>query len=274
MTSDSDLVVAERFSQRDIVPSAHCTRFLSESVDYVKAAASTTAVQPVDFCRGDGAGWAPIEQSLDVKRALSENVLLDVFLNTPADDPNDPEVVLIKGHAGAGKSVLLRRIAWQASHDFNALCLFIRADAHIDKEAVVELLELVDERVYLFVDDAARHVRELVSLIRQTNSERRRITYVLGERLNEWNVYGGPLASFITNEFVVEYRAAHQATAERVFDFFGVGHGTVRTEHRKVNTFSFEELIVNYTEFMECMRQHGWTSYIDEEPAPHGDAAS
>ena len=105
VTSDSDLVVAERFSQRDIVPSAHCTRFLSESVDYVKAAASTTAVQPVDFYRGDGAGWAPIEQSLDVKRALSENVLLDVFLNTPADDPNDPEVVLIKGHAGAGKSV-------------------------------------------------------------------------------------------------------------------------------------------------------------------------
>ena len=210
VTSDSNLAVAERFSQRDIVPSAHCTRFLSESVDYVKAAASTTAVQPVDFYRGDGAGWAPIEQSLDVKRALSENVLLDVFLNTPADDPNDPEVVLIKGHAGAGKSVLLRRIAWQASHDFNALCLFIRADAHIDKGAVLELLELVDERVYLFVDDAARHVRELVSLIRQTHSERRRITYVLGERLNEWNVYGGPLASFITNEFVVEYLESNE----------------------------------------------------------------
>ena len=75
---------------------------------------------------------------------------------------------------------------------------------------MVELLELVDERVYLFVDDAARHVRELVSLIRQTNSERRRITYVLGERLNEWNVYGGPLASFITNEFVVEYLESNE----------------------------------------------------------------
>ena len=75
---------------------------------------------------------------------------------------------------------------------------------------MLELLELVDERVYLFVDDAARHVRELVSLIRQTHSERRRITYVLGERLNEWNVYGGPLASFITNEFVVEYLESNE----------------------------------------------------------------
>ena len=196
------LPLSERFSARDVVLSEPCIQFLSNELEYVNSITVTGSVVPSEFYRGEDAGWAPIEQSLDVRRALVDNILADVFLG---EDNNTIEIVLVKGHAGSGKSVLLRRLAWDASHEFNLPCLYLRLEGRLDEPAILELLELISERIFLFVDNAVRHARDLVALIRQLKAANQPFTILLGERVNQWNVYGEPLASLVTNEYLVEY---------------------------------------------------------------------
>src|SRR5690606_9438673 len=102
----------------------------------------------------------------DVRRRLADTILSDHVL---VDDASEGGVssVIIKGHAGSGKSVLLRRIAWDAAHEYDKVCLFLRPDAYLDAAAVCELADLVGERLFLFVDDAVLRSRDLHSVVTQ-----------------------------------------------------------------------------------------------------------
>ena len=57
------------------------------------------------------------------------------------------------GHAGSGKSVLLQRIAWEAALTFQKLCLYLRPDRQLSFDAIRELAKVIDERIYLYIDD-------------------------------------------------------------------------------------------------------------------------
>lgn len=207
-----NLPLSERFSTKDVVPSEQCLQFLANDVEYVNSIVSTKRVSPDAFYRGEDPGWAPIEQSLDVRRALVDNILTDVFLRD-ADGRQPLDIVLVKGHAGSGKSVLLRRLAWDAAHEFDLTCLYLRSEGRIDQAAVLELLELLSQRLFLFIDNAVRHARDLVPLIRQLKAANQPVTILLGERVNQWNVYGEVLTSFLTKEYLVEYLESREIDA-------------------------------------------------------------
>jgi tetratricopeptide (TPR) repeat protein len=194
-----------RFARPDFVLSDACRRFLSDGVDYVRGLTAFASADARAFYRGEDPGWAAMDQNLDVRRKVLDTILADVVLIDESSRPKSLECILIKGHAGAGKSVLLRRLAWDATRDYDALCLFLRAHAELDVASVQELLDAVNERVYLFVDDAAEHVRDVATLVKRVTASGQRLTIVLGERVNEWNVYGAGLESSITDEYLVEY---------------------------------------------------------------------
>ena len=147
-------------------------------------------VEPKYFYRGLSRGWAAIEQNLDVHRKLVDTILTDVVLAESGDHPDDVEIILIKGHAGSGKSVLLRRIAWDASHDYNAVALMLQPQGSLVPNAIRELLGAIDDRLYLFIDDAADRAREITTLVREIGDEGKRLTLLLAERSNEWNISG------------------------------------------------------------------------------------
>ena len=65
-----------------------------------------------------------------------------------------------------GKTVMLRRIAWDAAHEYDCLCLYMQQDGVFDSAAIQEIINTCDERVFLFVDDIADRVREIESLAR------------------------------------------------------------------------------------------------------------
>jgi cold shock CspA family protein/tetratricopeptide (TPR) repeat protein len=196
--------IAERFKSPDTALSDTCRSFLTNDVEYVRSATSPR-VDPKHFYRGLSPGWAPIEQNLDVRRKLADTVLTDVVLADPSDHPNTVEVILIKGHAGAGKSVLLRRIAWDAAHDYQAVALFVQPQGALAISAIRELLAAIDERLYLFVDDAVDRTREIATLIRDVGVEGKRLTLLIAERINEWNVGGGIVDPYITEEYTIPY---------------------------------------------------------------------
>jgi hypothetical protein len=197
--------IEERFKVKGIAPSRSVIQFLDNDVDYVRAVTKTENIDPSTFYKGFHSGFPAIEQQLDVRRQLADSILSDYFLRDVQEESNGPEVVLLKAHAGAGKSVMLRRIAWDASHEYDRVCLFLREHGVINAGALQELISFVRERVYLFVDDAADHIRELFSLIRGIGREGRLLTVILGERINEWNIQAQPIIPFLTEEYELKY---------------------------------------------------------------------
>jgi len=196
--------IAERFKDTNTVLSDTCRSFLASDVEHVRSATSER-VEPKHFYRGMNPGWAAIEQNLDVRRALADTILTDVVLADPTDHPGTVEVILIKGHAGSGKSVLLRRVAWDAAHEYNAVALMLRPQGTLVVSAVRELLTAIDDRLYLFIDDAADRAREIIALLRDIGSEGKRLTLVLAERINEWNVGGGAVDPYLSEQYSIPY---------------------------------------------------------------------
>ena len=54
----------------------------------------------------------------------------------------------------------------------------------------------------------------------------------------------------------------HQATVDRILDYVSLERRKAATKHRKVNTQSPKDLIVNYDEFVDCLTAQGWQGYL------------
>lgn len=197
--------IAERFRRKDVVLSPACIHFLQSEVDYVKGVTATHTLPPSDFYRGINPGFSAVEQDLDVRRHLGDTILSDVFLTEESEHPNKIELILVKAHAGAGKTVLLRRLAWDAAHDYDCLCLFIRPSGIINTTPIQDLIQACDQRLYLFVDDAADRIRELESLVRHIGPFGKFLTVILAERINEWNVLCQALSKELTEAYELRY---------------------------------------------------------------------
>jgi tetratricopeptide (TPR) repeat protein len=192
-----DFPISERFTKRDAELSKACQHFLTTDIEYVKRAVPTVTISPRDFYRGLNEGWSPIDQNLDVRRNLVDAMLQDVFLLE--EEGRSPfELYVVRAHAGAGKSVFLRRLAWEASREFNQLCLYLTPHGVISAVALQELTLLCKERIYLFVDDVADRVREIESLAKYAIADHAQITVIAGERINEWNVLCQPIEGRVT----------------------------------------------------------------------------
>lgn len=71
---------------------------------------------------------------------------------------------MIKSPAGNGKTILLKRLAWEAATEFDSLVLFHAATGSLRATALEELFSYVGRRIFLMVDRAAYHVDELSAL--------------------------------------------------------------------------------------------------------------
>ena len=191
------------------VPGATLSRateqFMQSDVDYVYGVAATEQIDPRDFYKGFNKGFAAIEQNLDVRRKLGDSLLADYFLRDVQDLEPLPEIVLVSGHAGAGKTVLLRRVAWDASRDYDRICLFLKRDGLLSAASLQEIIGLCKERVYLFIDNAVDRIRDIRAVLKSIGPEGKLLTMVLAARTNEWNIQSQDLGFETTDEYEVKY---------------------------------------------------------------------
>ena len=199
-----DFPVSERFVKPNISLSEPTKRSLSLDVDYVKGVKIEGDVDAPDFYRGADLGWAPIAFNLDVRRGLVDSILVDHFIDK-SRAKDGLQFVVVKAHAGAGKKTLLKRVAWDASHDYDCLCLYARPYGCISSAALSELADLVDERIILFIEDAPDRVRELMSLLSNIGPAANSLTIVATARTNEWNITCQDLSEFVTSEYELKY---------------------------------------------------------------------
>lgn len=203
MRSVDTLPISQRFRVRDPSISDALQRFLETDVTYVKSVTGIPHLDPREFYRGANPGFAAIEQRLDVSREVADGVLVDHIL----EEKSEPEFefVLLQGHAGSGKSVILKRIAWEAAHEYDRLALFLNPYGVLPSGPIQELINLCKERIFLFVDNVADREQEVRELIRNIGPEGRWVTIIAAERTNEWNVYGQELSPLVTAEYDVRY---------------------------------------------------------------------
>jgi cold shock CspA family protein/tetratricopeptide (TPR) repeat protein len=180
-------------------------RFLNDEVDYVHRSLPIPDESARAFYRGFNLGWFPIQQGLDVRRHLTDKLLGEVILVNDSDRPTESDFYAVLAEAGAGKTTFLRRLAFEAGVEWDCLCLYVREYGRLDHEAIYELARVTNKRIFLFVDDAADKVGELVSLIRFCRNQRLKVTIISAERLNEWNVSGGALGDFVNETYKLRY---------------------------------------------------------------------
>lgn len=201
---DVDHPISIRFTVKD-KPSPALLEFLANDFEYVHEGIISTEGDPSHFYSGSGLGWYPIQMNLDVRRGLTDKLLDDVILRPEEDRPSKVELYVVKAEAGAGKSVLLRRLAWDAANNAGVLCLRSRGTTAPSLEALRELSEATSERIFLFVDNAADYCVAIRGLIEFARSRKLPITVITTERLNEWNIRCEPLEAYLSDNYRLYY---------------------------------------------------------------------
>jgi len=178
---------------------------LYHDAQYVHPALEYDEGTPERFYKGFDLGWYPVRSGLDVRRRLTDTVLYDVIARPEEDRPTRAELYVVKAEAGAGKTVFLRRVAWEAATQSEALCLFVRPSGSPRFEALRELQRVTGERIFLFVDSAADNVALISGLLECARRFDVPLTLITAERVNEWNMSCDDISGYVSDEYELLY---------------------------------------------------------------------
>lgn len=157
-----------------------------------------------EFYRGYDNGWGCIIQNLDAHRSVSDSVLVDAVL-LAEENRSVTELFMLKGPAGNGKTIALKRIAWEAGVTYDQIVLYPNSPAGLRVEPIAEIYRLTGKRIFLFVDRVALLRNELRDLLRASKAQSIPLSVIGAERDNEWNIYCEQLEPFLSLEFPVRY---------------------------------------------------------------------
>lgn len=206
----ADIPIAERFSDPTARLSESCQQTLDHDLEYVHSGTKTEAISPIDFYRGFDLAWSGVVQHLDARRDITDDILLKVLLST--DVARGPALHCLTGPAGCGKTVLLRRLAWEAATELDRTVFYANNLAGLTKDALTEIAGLVADRLFVFVDNAADASSDIVSLFDAADARSLDVTFIVAERTNEWNTGCAELEAIASSAFVVDDLSAREIT--------------------------------------------------------------
>jgi len=201
--------------------------FFSKVVDHVDAGMATEEPEPRTFYRGYFSDWSPIVANLDARRTTTMNRMLkEIVLPNDCERRFRQELFLLKGHAGAGKSVLLRRVAWQAAVEHRVLCLYVKQPGLFEYEHLLEVAASTQKRIFLFLDPAGDCVTLIPQLLEASKRDDVPLTIVTAERHNEWNTQCSVLQKHVVQEYELRYlsRSETEALVELLAEHKSLGH--------------------------------------------------
>ena len=183
---------------------ASLEKYLALNATHVHSGLSASFQNPESFYRGYDNGWGCIIQNLDADRFITDSVLSDAVL-LEDEERRPAELFMLKGPGGNGKTVSLKRIAWEAGVNYNRLVLYPTGPSGLNIEPLSEIYRLTEERIFLFVDRVALVREELNGLLRAARARSVPLTVIGAERDNEWNIYCEHLEPFVCLDFPVRY---------------------------------------------------------------------
>ncbi len=184
-----------------IRPSSALASYLDEALVHVHPALVTQPVSAQEFYKGNSDGFHWIGEQFDVRRRISDALLEAAVIETSRNALPRPFLYVVKGYAGAGKSVILKRFAWEASSDFGAAVFYVGEASVLKTNEILEIAQLTGCRIFVVLDDVLRHKDDVLRLMKESKRQRVSLTIVGGARVNEWNVEGAELGSEVEEEF-------------------------------------------------------------------------
>lgn len=188
-----------RWIRTNVPPSPGLLTYLQNELLHVNKGMVVSGVSPKDFYGGRTIGWDVFQQDLDVRRRLSDDIILDVFLDKTRQKVT--QCYLVKGYAGSGKSVVLRRAAWDIATEYDGFVFFLREGGLLRADWLAELYTLTQERLYIVLDEAIPLIGEIKDVLLWAERNQVPISLIVGARTNEWNTYGAQLEDNIVGEY-------------------------------------------------------------------------
>lgn len=205
-----DIPIFQEFiNLKEIHPTEGFMSFLERDIDYLHKSFPTEMTDPKAFYKGYFENWNPIAINLDVRRSVTDGIILEVFLNEEIDSTST-KLFMIKGYGGSGKSVLLKRIAWDSANSFDQFCIFLKPGARLRYENFLELYNYTKKRIFVFIDGVSGHEEELRNVILKSKKDKIPLSIVGTERVNTWNTDCKDLEKFVFESYEVQYLNANE----------------------------------------------------------------
>tara|TARA_R110002124_G_scaffold97762_3_gene242835 strand:- start:493 stop:3090 length:2598 start_codon:yes stop_codon:yes gene_type:complete len=231
--------IERKFISNDSKVTEETLNILNNKLTYVTPNLNDDVCDPKMFYHGFSKGWSPIMQDFDCRRRLTDEILSQIILVDEVDRNNDLEVYLISGSAGSGKTVILKRIAWDSAKDYDKICLYWSSDDRLHFNSIIDIADKVGERIFLFVDKISTHVHDFRLLVDRLSKANVKITCIITERTNEWNSECKPLHNLITDVFPLHYLSIKEIKAllEKLDKYKSLGVLEGKSEQEKINAF-------------------------------------
>lgn len=182
-------------------PSPAVFRYLEKEIQHVHGALLTQPISPRDFYRGNSDGFAWVQEGYDIRRRVVDTLISDVVLETGKSNLPRPYFYVVSGYAGSGKSVTLKRFAWEAGSEYEAAVFYVGAGATLRVGEITELARLICTRILVVIDDALVHKDEIKQLLTECKKNRLPVTIVAGARTNQWNTSASELEAEVDAEY-------------------------------------------------------------------------
>ena len=204
------------------------------------------------FFKGTNNSWSAFKNQWDVKRTIlnENNVELNTFVDDElkkfASDQND--IILLKGMAGTGKTMLLNRLAYNTyKNGDNPVISISTSTADIDYKQIATFIEYINDeytkikatgkhippiKFLITVDDAASTIKHLNTLIDYLTSRGRSVLIVAAERSNEWQakIEQFPIKLHPNCIFNIDERVKDYDMDNLIIHFKKLGYLTVATD--------------------------------------------
>lgn len=173
-------------------------QLLDTEFEHVRTDMTVVNENPQIFYQGLCRNFTPVQMSWDFVRRTNAKMIESL-----GDEQARVEARVLRAPAGLGKSVALRRLAWDLASE-GRLCLYLRDQGRVDIAALEQLLNAIDERLYIFIDNAPKYSNEIEGLIRRVRQSNKKMTVILASRINEWNTFCENLDALIQRDDIFE----------------------------------------------------------------------
>ena len=137
------------------------------------------------FFRGAQPSWADIRDQIPPTRDAYVPLMEGLFGDF-ADATAPLTVYLVTGHAGVGKTTLIRTVALEISKDYHVPVLVHIPGTPLDARLITPLAEAKKERIVVVIHHAADYVREIDSFVDEIRRRKLPVSLILEERKNQW----------------------------------------------------------------------------------------
>lgn len=190
-----------RYLKKDQKPTPELLQYIDKEFDLLDDCLAFSGVLPSNFYRGSDSTWGAFASDLDVKREVTEDILTDSILDTSTTAGS--RVFLIKGHAGSGKTIVLKRIAWNAHKDFKSLCLFLKPGGTIKPSLLNELANVINCHANIFISENYLEDAFFLRFIKDATNNKYPFNIFIEARINEWNVHGDKVIPYVFKDYEV-----------------------------------------------------------------------